>query len=74
MTTLEINNKTVESFLSEQANKNNVSTTEYLVGLVMTEIETATVKNDMRVLESEINKVNSGGIKLNSAHLLLNDL
>ena len=74
MTTLEINNHTVESFLNEQANKNNTNMTDYLITLVMTEIETATAKNDMKILEAEISKINKGEIKLQSARQLLNEL
>ena len=74
MTTLEINNQTVESFLNEQANKNNTSMANYLITLVMTEIEIASVRNDMKTLEAEMSQINKGETKLQSAHLLLNEL
>ena len=74
MTTLEINNQTVESFLNEQANKNNTSMTNYLITLVMTEIEIASVRNDMKTLETEMSQINKGETKLQPAHLLLNEL
>jgi len=74
MTTLEINNQTVEQFLNEQAKQNNTSMSDYLVTLLITEIEAVKVKNDMSTLTSEIKKVNQGGLKLKSAHSLLNEL
>ena len=74
MTTVEINNQTVESFLNEQARQNNTSMSDYLINLVITEIEVAKVKNDMNTLSSEINKVNKGELNLKSAHSLLDEL
>ena len=74
MTTLKINNPTVEQFLSEQAKQSNTSTSDYLVNLLITEIEAVKVKSDMNTLASEIKKVNQGELKLKSAHSLINEL
>ncbi len=74
MTTIEINNKTIEQFLCKQAAKNNISTVEYLTNLILNEMEVLSVKQDMKTLESEIKKVNQGKIKLKSAHSLLDEL
>ena len=74
MTTVKINNQTVESFLNEQVKQNNTSMSDYLISLVITEIEVAKVKNDMNTLSSEINKVNKGELNLKSAHSLLTEL
>lgn len=74
MTTVEINNLSVEKFLNEQAKQNNTSMSEYLINLVTTEIEVVKIKSDMNTLASEINKVNKGELELKSAHLLLDEI
>ena len=74
MTTVEIDNQTVEKFLYKQTTKNNISTVDYLTTLVLNEMEVLSVKQDMKTLESEIKQVNQGKIKLKSAHLLLDEL
>jgi hypothetical protein len=74
MTTVKINNQTVESFLNEQATKYNTSTKDYLINLVMAEIEYIKVKKDIDILQSEINQVNSGNLKLEKADILVNEL
>ncbi len=74
MTTVNISNQTVESFLYEQTVVNNVSTVDYLTSLVLNEIDFLEIKKDMKTLESEIKQVNEGKIKPRSARLLLNEL
>jgi len=74
MTTVNISNQTVESFLYEQTVVNKVSTVEYLTSLVLNEIEFIEIKKDMTTLESEIKQVNEGKIKPKPARLLLNEL
>jgi len=74
MTTIQINNESVERFLSEQTVVHNVSTVEYLTSLVLNEIEFLEIKKDMQTLESEIKKLNEGNIVPKSARLLLNEL
>lgn len=74
MTNYAINNQTVESFLYEQASKKNTSTTDYLVNLVMTEIELISVKKDMKKLDNEIQQVNNGTLKLQTLDSLINEL
>jgi len=46
MTTIQINNKSVENFLYKQATVNNLSTVDYLTSLVMNEIEFLEIKKD----------------------------
>ena len=74
MTTIEINNESVENFLYEQTIINNVSTVDYLTSLVMNEIEFLEIKKDMKTLESEMRQVNAGKIKPRPARLVLNEL
>ena len=74
MTTVKINNETVENFLYEQTVVKNVSTVDYLTSLVLNEIECLEIKKDMNILESEIKQVNEGKIKPRPARLLLNEL
>ena len=74
MTTVEIDNQTVESFLYEQAVVNKVSTVEYVTSLVLNEIDFLEIKKDMSTLESEIKQVNEGKIKPKPARLLLDEL
>ena len=74
MTTVEIDNQTVESFLYEQAVFNKVSTAEYVTSLVLNEIDFLEIKKDMSALESEIQQVNEGKIKPKPARLLLDEL
>ncbi len=74
MTTIKIDNESVESFLYEQTVVNNVSTVDYLTSLILNEIEFLEIKKDMKTLESEIKQVNEGKIKPRPARLLLNEL
>ena len=74
MTTVEIDNQTVESFLYEQAVVNKVSTVEYVTSLVLNEIDFLEIKKDMSALKSEIQQVNEGKIKPKPARLLLDEL
>ena len=74
MTTVKINNESVESFLYEQTVVNNVSTVDYLTSLVLNEIEFLEIKKDIKTLESEIKQLNKGKIKPKPARLLLNEL
>ena len=74
MTTVKIDNQTVESFLYEQTVVNKVSTVEYLTSLVLNEMDFLEIKQDMKTLESEIKQVNEGKIKPKSARLLLDEL
>lgn len=74
MTTINITNQTVESFLYEQTVVNKVSTVDYLTSLVLSEMDFLEIKKDMNTLESEIKQVNEGEIKPKSARLLLNEL
>ena len=74
MTTIQINNKSVENFLYKQATVNNLSTVDYLTSLVMNEIEFLEIKKDIKTLESEIKQINEGKIKLRPARMLLNEL
>ena len=74
MTTVKLDNQTVESFLYQQTNEKNISTVDYLTSLVLNEIEFLEIKKDMKTLESEIKQVNEGKLKLQPAHLLLNEL
>ena len=74
MTTIKIDNQTVESFLYEQTVVNKVSTVDYLTSLVLNEMNFLEIKQDMKVLESEIRQVNEGKIKPKPARLLLNEL
>ena len=74
MTTVKINNESVESFLYEQTVVNNVSTVDYLTSLVLNEIEFLEIKKDIKTLASEIKQFNKGKIKPKSARLLLNEL
>jgi hypothetical protein len=74
MTTIKIDNKSVESFLYEQTVVNNISTVDYLTSLVLNEKEFLEIKKDMKTLESEIKQVNEGKIKPRPARLLLNEL
>jgi len=74
MTTIKIDNQTVESFLYEQTVVNKVSTVDYLTSLVLNEMDFLEIKQDMKTLESEIKQVNEGKIKPRPARLLLNEL
>ncbi len=74
MTTIKIDNQTVESFLYEQTVVNKVSTVDYLTSLILNEMDFLEVKQDMKTLESEIKQVNEGKIKPKPARLLLNEL
>jgi len=74
MTTVNITNQLVETFLNKQTIEKNVSTVDYLTSLVMNEIEFMEIKKDMKTLEFEIKQVNEGKIKPRPARLLLNEL
>ena len=74
MTTVNITNQLVETFLNKQTIEKNVSTVDYLTSLVMNEIEFMEIKKDMKTLESEIKQVNKGEIKPRPARLLLDEL
>ena len=74
MTTIKIDNQTVENFLYEQTVVNKVSTVDYLTSLVLNEMNFLEIKQDMKALESEIRQVNEGKIKPKPARLLLNEL
>ena len=74
MTTIKIDNQTIESFLYEQTVVNKVSTVDYLTSLVLNEMDFLEIKQDMKTLESEIRQVNEGEIKLKPARSLLNEL
>lgn len=74
MTTVNISNQTVESFLYEQTVVNKVSTVDYLTSLVLSEMDFLEIKKDMKTLESEIKQVNEGKIKPRPARLLLKEL
>jgi hypothetical protein len=74
MTTVNISNQTVESFLYEQTVVNKVSTVDYLTSLVLGEMDFLEIKKDMKTLESEIKQANEGKIKPRPARLLLNEL
>ena len=74
MTTVNISNQTVESFLYEQTVLNKVSTVDYLTSLVLNEIEFIEIKKNMTTLKSEIKQVNEGKIEPKPARLLLDEL
>jgi predicted acetyltransferase len=74
MTTVKINNQLIESFISEQTSKQNISTVDYLTSLILNEIEFLEIKKDIKNLELEIKDVNNGTIKLKSARNLLDEL
>ena len=74
MTTIKIDNQTVESFLYEQTVVNKVSTVDYLTSLILNEMDFLEVKQDIKTLESEIKQVTEGKIKPRPARLLLNEL
>ena len=74
MTTVEIDNKVIESFLYEQTSKNNISMVDYLNSLILNEIEFLQMKNDIKTLDIQIREVNSGKLKLKSARALLDEL
>jgi hypothetical protein len=74
MTTIKIDNQTIENFLYEQTVVNKVSTVDYLTSLVLNEMDFLEIKQDMKTLDSEIKQVNEGKIQPKSARLLLNEL
>jgi len=74
MTTIKIDNQTIENFLYEQTVVNKVSTVDYLTSLVLNEMDFLEIKQDMKTLESEIKQVNEGKIQPKSARLLLDEL
>jgi len=74
MTTIKIDNQTIENFLYEQTIVNKVSTVDYLTSLVLNEMDFLEIKQDMKTLDSEIKQVNEGKIQPKSARLLLNEL
>ena len=74
MTTIKIDNQTIENFLYEQTVVNKVSTVDYLTSLVLNEMDFLEIKQDMKTLESEIKQVNEGKIQPKSARLLLSEL
>ena len=74
MTTVNISNQTVESFLNEQTIVNKVSTVDYLTSLVLNEMDFLEIKKDMKILESELKQLNEGKIKARPARLLLDEL
>lgn len=74
MTTVEINNPTVEAFLFKKAKVENIQVNEYLSNIILHEMEADAVKNDLTQMEKEIKQVNNGTIKLKTAHSLLDEL
>ena len=74
MTTIQIDNQTVESFLHKQTVARKVSTVDYLTSLVLNEMEFLEIKQDMKTLRSEIKQVNEGKITPKPARSLLNEL
>ena len=74
MTTININNQTIEEFLYMQTTQNNISTVDYLTKLIFTEMEILSIKQDIKTIKSEVKKVNEGKIKLRPARLLLDEL
>ena len=74
MTTININNKSIESFLYEQAIVNKKSTVDYLTSLIKREMDFLEMQKDIKVLENEIQQVNNKKLKPKPARLLLNEL
>jgi len=74
MTTVNINNQNIEQFLYRQTTKNNISMVEYLTTLISKEMEILSIKQDIKMIETEVKKVNQGEIKLKPARLLLDEI
>jgi len=74
MTTIEITNPEVEAYLYKNAQKNNTRLDEYLSNIVLNYIELESVKDDLTQMQTDINKVNNGDIKLKSAYSLIDEL
>lgn len=74
MTTVEINNPTVEAFLYQKAKNDNIEVNEYLSNIILYQMEIESVKSDMKQLEKEVQQVNNGEIKLKSAYDLIDEL
>ena len=74
MTTVNIDNQTVEQFLYQQTTQKNISPVDYLTSLVLNEIEVLLIKQDIKTIESEVKKANEGKIKLKPARLLLDEI
>jgi len=74
MTTIEINNPTVEAFLYKKAKTDNIKVDEYLSNIVLYQMELESVKDDFKQIEKEISQVNNGTIKLKSAYSLVDEL
>jgi len=74
MTTLEINNQSVEEFLFEQAKQTKQSATDFLMGLIYKEMEAQAVKKDIQTINQEMKLVNQGAMELESLDSLIKEL
>jgi len=74
VTTINIDNKHIETFLSNQTKKNNITVVEYLNNLIIKEMELLAIKQDMKTIESEFKQLNQGKIKLKPARKVLDEI
>lgn len=74
MTTLKIDNPTIEAFLFKKAKSDNIQVEQYLSNIILYQMELESVKDDFQQMEKEIKEVDNKTIVLQPAHSLLDEL
>jgi len=74
MTTLEINNHSVERFLVEQTHATKQSVADFVMELVVKEMERQSLKRDIQTINDEMRQFSNGTLQLKLASSLLDEL
>ena len=72
--TIEIQNPIVEDFLQKEIQQNSKNLNEYIVSVLLKEIELKKAKKDMQILNDEFMAYKQGDLELNSVENLLKEL
>jgi ribosomal protein S7 len=72
--TIEIQNPIVEDFLQKEIQQNSKNLSEYIVSVLLKEIELKKAKKDMQILNDEFMAYKQGDLELNSVENLLKEL
>jgi len=72
--TIEINNPYIEEIVKSEVEKNNITVSEYISGLILKEIEFLKVKKELESVEREFKLFQDGKLELNSVDKLIEEL
>jgi len=72
--TIEIQNPIVEDFLQKEIQQNSKNLSEYIVSILLKEIELKKAKKDIQILNDEFMSYKQGDLELNSVENLLKEL